>query len=85
MALGKTGLPTVGLIILKQLQTIPCFKALGSHQQGLGGNSLLNRLLAKWFFSFLCVAFPEVLQTGHRWIWGEEKGKIIFLGSDSLP
>lgn len=90
MALGgkkkkRKRIACIDLIILKQLRRISCFEALGNHQQGLGGNTLLNRLLAKGVFSFLCVTFPEAVQTGHSWIWGEGKIKIIFPKSYSLP
>lgn len=81
----KKRIACIDLIILKQLRRISCFEALGNHQRGLGGNTLLNRLLAKGVFSFLCVTFPEAVQTGHSWIRGEGKIKIIFPKSYSLP
>lgn len=41
---GKNRIGHIGLILLKQYHV----KALGSHQKGLGENTLLNKLLAKW-------------------------------------
>lgn len=41
---GKNRIGHISLILLKQYHV----KALGSHQKGFGGNTLLNKLLAKW-------------------------------------